>query len=80
MESLLRQSQKILHGLRDLARREEGLVTVEWVALTAAMVIAAVVISFTVMKNTASQGNLVGNNVVGTVNTIYGTTGGNLNP
>jgi hypothetical protein len=44
------------------------------------MVIAAVVISFTVMKNTAAEGNLVGNNVVGTVNSIYGSSGGNLNP
>ena len=78
MESLMMQSQKILHALRNFVRREEGLVTVVWVALTAAMVIAAVVISFTVMKNTNTAANVVGGNVQGTVDQKYGPTGGNL--
>ena len=78
MESLLKQSQKILHGLRNFARREEGLVTVEWVALTAAMVIAAVVISFTVMNNTNTAAKTVGGNISTTVDTKYGADGGNL--
>ena len=78
MESLLKQSQKILHGLRNFARREEGLVTVEWVALTAAMVIAAVVISFTVMNNTNTAAKTVGGNITTTVTDIYGTKGSNI--
>jgi len=78
MESLLKQSQKILHGLRNFVRLDDGLVTVEWVALTAAMVIAAVVISFTVMQNTNTAAKTVGGNISNTVDTKYGTDGSKL--
>ena len=57
MESLKTQFRKTLRDLRNFTRREDGLVTVEWVALTAAMVISAVVVSYTVMHNTNGQAN-----------------------
>jgi len=59
-------------------RREDGLVTVEWVPLTAGMVVAAVVIGFTVMQNTAGQASLIGGGISSQNNAIYGTNGSSL--
>jgi hypothetical protein len=78
MESLKTHLQKTLHGLRNFARREDGLVTVEWVALTAAMVVAAIVISFSVMKNTSTEAKTIGNGIAPQVTTTYGANGSNL--
>ena len=64
--------------LRNFGRREDGLVTVEWVALTAAMVVAAVVISYSVMTNTNTQAKSVGNNIGIQQNATYGTNGSKL--
>ncbi len=41
--------------IRNFVRVEDGLVTVEWVALTAGMVVAAVAIGFIVMNNTDTE-------------------------
>ncbi len=57
---------------------EDGLVTVEWVALTAGMVVAAVAIGYIVMNNTYKASNQVGGNILGTNSGIYGTNGTNL--
>ena len=75
MESL---KKLFLRGVCNFARREEGLVTVEWVALTASMVIAAVVVSYTVMHNTNQQAQSVGNGITTTVTTVYGANGSKL--
>jgi len=72
---LLKQS---LRAVRNFGRCEEGLVTVEWVALTAAMVVAAVVISYSVMTNTNTQAKTVGNGIGNSVNNIYGSNGTKL--
>ena len=69
---------KALKNLRRFVKVEDGLVTVEWVALTAGMVVAAVAIGFMVMNNTYKEGSLVGGNITGTNTGIYGTNGGNL--
>jgi len=74
MESL----KQFLRHLRDFARREDGLVTVEWVALTAAMVVAAIVISFSVMSNTNTEAKSIGGGISTQVTTSYGTGGSNL--
>jgi len=74
MESL----KQFLRDLRNFARREDGLVTVEWVALTAAMVVAAVVISFTVMHNTNVEASTVGNGIAPQVISSYGSGGSKL--
>ena len=73
----MRQGQ-LRFGLLDFTRREDGLVTVEWVALTAAMVVAAVVISFSVMTNTNRKGKEVGNSIGNQVTNTYGSNGNKL--
>ena len=78
MESLKRQFAKTLRDLHNFARREDGLVTVEWVALTASMVIAAIVVSYTVMHNTNGQAQNVGNGITSTVTSVYGANGSKL--
>ena len=78
MESLKRQSRKILRSLRSFSLREDGLVTVEWVALTSAMVVAAVVVSYTLMTNTNAQAKLVGGGIGTQVTNTYGTDGSKL--
>jgi hypothetical protein len=64
--------------LRKFMRVEDGLVTVEWVALTAGMVVAAVAIGFVVMSNTAQEAANVGGEVVTQSDTVYGPNGENL--
>ena len=78
MEAVKKYSQKIRNGLRCFARREDGLVTVEWVALTAAMVVAAIVISFSVMEKTNKQAKTIGNGVAPQVVNTYGSNGSSL--
>ena len=74
MESL----KQFLRAVGNFGRREDGLVTVEWVALTAAMVVAAVVISYSVMTNTNTQAKTVGNGINNQVTNTYGTNGSKL--
>jgi len=78
MESVKKQSQKVLRDLWDFGRCEDGLVTVEWVALTAAMVVAAIVISFSVMKNTSTQAKTIGNKIAPQIVNTYGVNGSSL--
>ena len=78
MESLKNQCQRMLRDLGNFARCEEGLVTVEWVALTAAMVVAAIVISFSVMTNTNTQAKTVGTGIGNQVTNTYGANGSKL--
>jgi hypothetical protein len=66
--------------MRNFVCVEDGLVTVEWVALTAGMVVAAVAVGFIVMRTTYGEGNQVANNVIGTTTSVYGSKGTNLNP
>ena len=70
--------RQFLRDLRNFGRREDGLVTVEWVALTAAMVVAAVVISYSVMTNTNTQAKTIGGGVTKQVTNTYGTDGSKL--
>ena len=69
---------KALKNIHRYIKVEDGLVTVEWVALTAGMVVAAVAIGFIVMSNTYKEGNQVGGNIIGTTSGVYGTGGANL--
>ena len=70
--------KQFLRAVRNFGRCEDGLVTVEWVALTAAMVVAAVVISYSVMTNTNTQAKTVGNGIGNQVTNTYGTNGSKL--
>ncbi len=71
-----------MKALRKTIRRfitvEDGLVTVEWVALTAGMVVAAVAIGFIVMSNTYKAASKVGGNILGISASVYGPTGSKL--
>ena len=78
MESLKTQFRKTLRVLRNFARREDGLVTVEWVALTASMVIAAIVVSYTVMHNTNTEAKAVATGITNQVTNTYGVDGSKL--
>jgi hypothetical protein len=64
--------------IRNFVHVEDGLVTVEWVALTAGMVVAAVAIGFIVMQNTYGEGKQIGDGVIDTTTEIYGDKGQNL--
>ena len=64
--------------IRNFVRVEDGLVTVEWVALTAGMVVAAVAIGFIVMQNTYQEANSVGGGITTTTTGVYGVNGSNL--
>lgn len=61
-----------LSGWRRFIRAEDGLVTVEWVALTAGMVVAAVAIGYVVMLNTGQEAALVGKNVTSNITSTFG--------
>jgi Flp pilus assembly pilin Flp len=58
--------------IRRFVRVEDGLVTVEWVALTAGMVVAAVAIGFIVMTNTGTEAKKVGNGIEANVTSTFG--------
>jgi hypothetical protein len=70
----------LINKARNFIRIDDGLVTVEWVALTAGMVVAAVAVGFIVMQSTYGEANKVGNNVINTNNSIYGPNGSKLAP
>jgi hypothetical protein len=74
----MKKSSGFIGGLRRFIRVEDGLVTVEWVALTAGMVVAAVAIGFIVMSNTYSQASKVGNGISTTTSAKYGPNGSKL--
>ncbi len=67
----MKKSSGFLGGLRRFIRAEDGLVTVEWVALTAGMVIAAVAISYVVMSNTQTEAKAVGSGVPAALTATY---------
>ena len=69
---------KSLKNIGRFVKVEDGLVTVEWVALTAGMVVAAVAIGFIVMSNTYTASNNVGGNILGTSDSKYGVGGSKL--
>ena len=64
--------RSMLKSLHRFIRIEDGLVTVEWVALTAGMVVAAVAIGYVVMLNTGQQANSIGTNIGTEVTASFG--------
>jgi len=74
----MQKSQGFLAGIRRFIKVEDGLVTVEWVALTAGMVVAAVAIGFAVMNNTATSAKNIGGNISAVNTNVYGNNGSKL--
>jgi preprotein translocase subunit SecG len=70
--------KSLINKARRFMSVEDGLVTVEWVALSAGMVVAAIAVGFIVMQTTYTEGTNVGNNIVGTANSVFGATGSKL--
>lgn len=60
---------KARRGLSRFVRNEDGLVTVEWVALAAAMVVGAVSIGWLVMVNLKTPANSIGTGINTTATT-----------
>jgi len=61
--------------IRNFVRVEDGLVTVEWVALTAGMVVAAVAIGFIVMNNTYEEASQIGGGIIDAASAAYKNLG-----
>ena len=61
--------------LRNFVRVEDGLVTVEWVALTAGMVVAAIAIGFIVMNNTYNEASKIGGGITSEASNVYKNLG-----
>ena len=61
--------------IRNFVRVEDGLVTVEWVALTAGMVVAAVAIGFIVMNNTYNEASKIGGGITAAASAAYQNLG-----
>ena len=56
---------RALLWIERFGRSEKGVITVEWVALAACMVVGAVAISFMVMHSLAATAKCVGNSLSG---------------
>ena len=57
---------RALLWIERFGRSEKGVITVEWVALAACMVVGAVAISFMVMNSLAATATCIGNQLSGT--------------
>ena len=64
--------KSLINKARQFVRNEDGLVTVEWVALTAGMVVAAVAIGYIVMSNTAAEASGVGGGIGTAISSTFG--------
>lgn len=53
----------MLRGIRKFFRREDGLVTVEWVALAAAVVVGGIAVVWVVMDNMKVEATHVGSTI-----------------
>ncbi len=70
--------KSLINKARRFVSVEDGLVTVEWVALSAGMVVAAIAVGFIVMQTTYTEGMNVGKNIMNTSNNVFGPDGANL--
>jgi Flp pilus assembly pilin Flp len=53
----------LLRWLRNFAREERGLATIEWVALGGAVIIGAVALGYVLLNSLQPTGNTVGNHL-----------------
>jgi hypothetical protein len=65
----------LINNARRFVRVEDGLVTVEWVALTAGMVVAAIAIGFIVMNNTYNEASKIGGGITAEASSVYQNLG-----
>jgi hypothetical protein len=63
----------VLKTLRNFAKADDGLVTVEWVALASALVVGAIAIGWLVLGNLKAPANTIGNQINSTATTAPST-------
>jgi len=59
---------RILNRLREFVRRDSGLVTLEWVALAAAVIVLAIGVIVVIQTNVNTAASTIGSAIVSTVN------------
>lgn len=64
-----------MNRIRNFLRRENGLVAVEWVALTSGLVIGAIIIGTTVMADTENEAAAMVNGINTDADTACGGAG-----
>ena len=69
---------KAFRNILRFLRLEDGVVTVEWVALAGGLVVAAIAVSFILENNLAKQSSSIPSGISSTVTGVYGTNGTNL--
>jgi len=60
--------RQMLYGLRGLIRDDAGLVTLEWVALAAAVIVLAIGVIIVIQTNVNTAASSIGSTIVSTVN------------
>lgn len=61
-------ANSVLRNLARFLRDEEGLVTLEWVALAAAVIVLAIGVIVVIQTNLNTAANTIGSKIVSTVN------------
>ncbi len=61
--------QKLAAGFRRFTKREDGLVTVEWIAIAAAVVIGGVALVWTLYNQLGSPGSAISSKISTVANT-----------
>jgi hypothetical protein len=65
--------QKTVKTVRDFFTADDGLVTVEWVALASALVVGAIAVGWLVMNNLKAPANTIGTQITSTATTTPST-------
>ena len=65
--------QKTIRTMRDFFTAEDGLVTVEWVALASALVVGAISVGWLVMTDLKAPANTIGTQISAAAKTAPGT-------
>jgi hypothetical protein len=61
--------------IRDFLREEDGLLALEWIALTASMLVAAVAVAVIMNENTLNQSSPINAKIVTAPNAAAGAAG-----
>ena len=68
---MLSNVKKLRRDLQGFMVSEDGLVTVEWVALAGAIIIGAIAVGWLVMKSLSSPANAIGTQITSHTSTAY---------
>ena len=68
---MISKTKELYQALHGFAVSEEGLVTVEWVALAGAIIIGAIAVGWLVMRSLSSPANSIGSTIQANSSTAY---------